>query len=214
MPEASRTLSRVGTPPGLACASTVVGAAKSAETAEARKSFFIAGPFSWWKDGLGSAQPMPVFFLFPINGLSDRGSGTTKSPALAWGATKSLCTIPVRSANPGAAALTPRARLDRRRELDDPDPYTRRPEREDQRFPCRKSRQGRAKEPAGAAFGGVRQARPGDARGIRDPGQGARPHPGKTLRAGNPRRRTRGEARTEITRDVSRGAPQPCALGA
>src|SRR5437016_5449216 len=153
MPEASRTLSRVGTAPGFAWASTVVGAAKSAETAEARKSFFIAGPFSWWKDEPASARPVPDFFWFPINGLRDCGSGRTKSPALAWGTTKSLCTIPVRSANPGAEALTPRARLDRRRDLDDPDPHTRRPEREDQRFPCRKSRQGFGKEPAGAAFG-------------------------------------------------------------
>ena len=50
---------------------------------------------------------MPDFFLFPINGLRDRGSGTTESHALAWGTTKSLCTIPVQSAKPGVAALIP-----------------------------------------------------------------------------------------------------------
>src|SRR6266702_7405182 len=63
MPEASRTLSKVGTAPGLACASTVVGAAKSAETAEARKSFFIAGPFSCVKRRTRFSTARARFFL-------------------------------------------------------------------------------------------------------------------------------------------------------
>jgi len=50
---------------------------------------------------------MPDFFLFPINGLSDRGSGDTKTTALAWGTTKSLGTTSVRSAKTGMEALTP-----------------------------------------------------------------------------------------------------------
>src|SRR6266581_5378252 len=69
IPEASRTLSRVGAGAGLAWARTVAGAANSAETAEARISFFIVGPFVGVRDQAPSARPVPDFLFLPINEL-------------------------------------------------------------------------------------------------------------------------------------------------
>src|SRR5258705_5703074 len=78
-------------------------------------------------------------------------------------------------------------------------------------MPRREPRQGCREESAGPALGRVRQARLGNARRTRDPGQGARPRPRKTLRAGSARRRTRGEVESEVGH-VSLGVPHSRAL--
>src|SRR5713101_2613522 len=122
MPEASRTLSKVGTAAGFAWASTVAGVAKSAETAEARKSFFIAGPFSLWKDEPASAQPMPDFFLFPINGLRGSREWNNEIPRTCVGHNKVVMHHSRAVGQPQGDGVNPRARLDRRRKTRCPRP--------------------------------------------------------------------------------------------